>query len=303
MHSFSLFLPLFSLDAKPNNEKTKFTKFLDQLAETEDKTDSTNTQTNPNETITSVTIPSIEQEKSSVPAINVTDNIENSNVLVTSNVEAIASTGDATKTLEVSNNNTKTAIIDTTITVDRVPVSDLETNRKNAINSLSNDDVTPINLNASNAGENCVNDERDDKNAIVNNKSIQNDDGDEISKLDAALDNLNQQVVSLLEESNNSKTDKIESIDAPLDEALANLNSEVLGLLKESRKIQDELHKTSESSVVASGSGRVKGEHHPYFDYSLYRERSVSPPPHPKPTYRWEDIRREKQKVRFINTI
>lgn len=121
-----------------------------------------------------------------------------------------------------------------------------------------------------------------------------------VKSLDAALDNLNDQVTSLLDEA--SATAKSDSPDAPLDEALATLNSEVLGLLKESRKIQDELKKVNDAkesdSKPASRCGSSQGFHkNQYFDYSLYREASASPPPHPLNTYRWEDIRRDKEKV------
>lgn len=115
----------------------------------------------------------------------------------------------------------------------------------------------------------------------------------ELSSLDAALDNLNDKVTSLLDESNAKKsTDN--SPDAPLDEALATLNTEVLGLLKESRKIQDELQWADTSSKDIENTDENK-----YFDYNQYRERSISPPPHPPNTYRWEDIRRNKEKVCF----
>lgn len=113
----------------------------------------------------------------------------------------------------------------------------------------------------------------------------------ELSSLDAALDNLNDKVTSLLDEAN-AKKNAGNSPDAPLDEALATLNTEVLGLLKESRKIQDELQCAGTSSKIVENTDGNK-----YFDYNQYRERSVSPPPHPPNTYRWEDIRRDKEKV------
>lgn len=126
-----------------------------------------------------------------------------------------------------------------------------------------------------------------------------------LSSLDAALDNLNDQVNSLLDEASASNV-KSDSPDAPLDEALAALNSEVLGLLKESRKIQDELKKVSDAkdptelradSRCGSSQGINQRGGNQYFDYSLYRERSQSPPPHPLITYKWEDVRRDKEKV------
>lgn len=212
----------------------------------------------------------------------------------------------------------------------------METNRKNAINSSANE--ATINTSVSVAGENyCASDDRDTDKAV-------NKTNDEISKLDAALDSLNDQVASLLEDDTTVKTEKAEksesweapidaalaklsheveglveeqrklqdersaaksekippapsaeSWEAPIDEALANLNNEVLGLLKESRKIQDEL-RTSESRELARCSS-PKNDKIPFFDPALYRESSQSPPPHPPVTYRWEDIRREKEKV------
>ncbi|XP_055321148.1 uncharacterized protein LOC129577686 isoform X2 [Sitodiplosis mosellana] len=131
----------------------------------------------------------------------------------------------------------------------------------------------------------------------------ENSANDGLSDLDAALDNLNDQVTSLLDEASASNV-KSNSPDAPLDEALATLNSEVLGLLKESRKIQDELKKVSDAkdpdlkggSRCGSSQGIDKKGANQYFDYSLYRERSQSPPPHPLITYKWEDIRRDKEK-------
>lgn len=128
---------------------------------------------------------------------------------------------------------------------------------------------------------------------------------DGLSDLDAALDNLNDQVSSLLDEASHVKSD---SPDAPLDEALATLNNEVLGLLKESRKIQDELKKVSDAKESDTKIGSRCGSSHgidkkgvnQYFDYSLYRERSQSPPPHPLITYKWEDIRRDKEKVSML---
>lgn len=172
--------------------------------------------------------------------------------------------------------------------------ADLETNRTEVKNSLT--------------AQSLVVDEKSSTNQPQHPTSVDvtNTNDDELSSLDAALDNLNDQVSSLLDEASNNKSD---SPDSPLDEALATLNNEVLGLLKESRKIQDELQKTNETKGEAKGvdskvSSRCgssqainkKGENQ-YFDYNLYRERSVSPPLHPINTYHWEDIRRDKEKV------
>lgn len=128
----------------------------------------------------------------------------------------------------------------------------------------------------------------------------------DLSSLDAALDNLTEQVTSLLDENSGTKL-RSNSPEAPLDAALATLNNEVLGLLQESRKIQDELKKANdasrEGSRAGSKAGSVSGSRgglNQYFDYSLYRERSISPPPHPINTYKWEDIRREKERVSLM---
>lgn len=167
--------------------------------------------------------------------------------------------------------------------------------------------------------------EIEDKNSLLSSKQASNldtveqqkpvpavsDSNDpDLSSLDAALDNLTAQVTSLLDENSasNVKSDSADiPLDAPLDEALATLNSEVLGLLQESRKIQDELKKAGDVQPFGSRSGSTSGsraalnqtpEKNKYFDYSLYRERSTSPPPHPLNTYRWEDVRRDKEKVK-----
>lgn len=172
--------------------------------------------------------------------------------------------------------------------------ADLETNRTEVKNSLT--------------AQSLVVDEKSSTNQPQHPTSVDvtNTNDDELSSLDAALDNLNEQVSSLLDEASNNKSD---SPDSPLDEALATLNNEVLGLLKESRKIQDELQKTNETKGEAKGvdskvSSRCgssqainkKGANQ-YFDYNLYRERSVSPPLHPINTYHWEELRRDKEKV------
>lgn len=172
---------------------------------------------------------------------------------------------------------------------------DFKTPNNTFINSLSNND----NQKNTDVTENCVNHHLQKRN---------HNENAELSSLDAALDNLDAQVSSLLDESKYSNQLANEkSPDAPLDEAIANLNNEVLGLLKESRKIQDELQKTENErkateikkiNSIAGGScsSGIDGTNK-YFDYSLYRESSASPPPHPLITYRWEDIRRDKEKV------
>lgn len=50
-----------------------------------------------------------------------------------------------------------------------------------------------------------------------------------------------------------------------------------------------------EEALSATKSSPLENK---YFDYSLYREASSSPPPKPPITYRWEDVKREKEKVR-----
>lgn len=139
----------------------------------------------------------------------------------------------------------------------------------------------------------------DEKNALTNTDA-------DLSSLDAALDNLNDQVASLLDEASASNV-KSDSPDAPLDEALVTLNRDFLGLLKESRKIQDELKKVSDAkeptklgSRCGSSQGIDRKEGNQYFDYSLYRETSQSPPPHPLTTYRWADIQKDKEKVSIM---
>lgn len=178
--------------------------------------------------------------------------------------------------------------------------ADLETNRTEVKNSLT--------------AQSLVVDEKSSTNQPQHPTSVDvtNTNDDELSSLDAALDNLNDQVSSLLDEASNNKSD---SPDSPLDEALATLNNEVLGLLKESRKIQDELQKTNEStgeakgvdSKVSSRCGSIqainKKEGNQYFDYNLYRERSASPPLHPINTYHWEELRRDKEKVSTDSSV
>lgn len=69
---------------------------------------------------------------------------------------------------------------------------------------------------------------------------------------------------------------------AALDAAVANLRNEARSLAETSN---------------------VKRRGHEYFDYSLYRAKSNSPPPHPLNTYRWEDLKRDREKVTFISRI
>lgn len=211
-------------------------------------------------------------------------NEERDNQLITSNVKVEAETD-----CSVSNPiGTATDTIVTTENTDPVPDTvDLETDRTEVKNSL---------LSKSNEAQILDAAKQHDDNHFSNTNA-------ELSSLDAALDNLSDQVTSLLDEASASNV-KSESPDGPLDEALATLNNEVLGLLKESRKIQDELKAASdakESAKIGSRCGSSQGidrkDGNQYFDYSLYRETSQSPPPHPLITYKWEDIRRDKEKV------
>lgn len=236
-------------------------------------------QTEPNDTNQIDTIPSAEAEEAAAAATAVAERpIEHeqhdTQQLITSNVK-VEPQSDISAASHI---DTATDTIITTDSTDPAPnTTDLETtNRTEVKNSLT------VESNSLDAAD-----------ALATNADV--------SSLDAALDNLNDQVTSLLEESNI----KSDSPDAPLDEALATLNSEVLGLLKESRKIQDELQKTNETKGADSKVGSRNGssqainrkEGNQYFDYNLYRETSASPPPHPLNTYRWEDIRRDKEKV------
>lgn len=101
-----------------------------------------------------------------------------------------------------------------------------------------------------------------------------------------------------------------------LDEAVAKLNSEVRSLEAETGipvtfiqrlpsdaeivGIADPEHIASLDAAVAKLNDEVKSlvsSGNKYFDVSLYRESSTSPPPHPLTTYKWEDVKREKEKV------
>lgn len=248
-------------------------------------------QTDTNDTTTSDTVaPSTDN----IEVITST-NANCDNQLITSNVNVEP---DTTKTYRIEGTTS-----DTTITPQSTdPVldsSDLESNRIAVKNSL-------LSTNEAQVLDTVV--------KHTNDTDITTDTNANLSSLDAALDNLTEQVTSLLDE-NSAASVKSDSPEAPLDEALATLNSEVLGLLKESRKIQDELKKANDKEAVTrsgskggSKSGSVSGsrgglnqagDKNQYFDYSVYRERSISPPPHPPITYKWEDIRREKEKVKL----
>lgn len=110
------------------------------------------------------------------------------------------------------------------------------------------------------------------------------------------------------------------NIDA-LDEALVKLNNEVASLFKQSsdvllnsKRLESQQSARPFEAVASSsnstGATRESSSPQPqsedankYFDYSLYREASSSPPPHPLITYRWEDVRRDKEKVNLIQKL
>lgn len=245
-------------------------------------------KTDSNETKTRDTIPLTKCTESVATRGEECDN----NQLVTSNVDVEPETDICVSS--VSDSATATAAIISKEHADPVPdtTSDLESNRAEFINSsLFSNQAQNLDI---------VKSQTSDATSDTNNT---------LHSLDAALDNLSEQVSSLLD-ANNASNVKSDSPDAPLDEALATLNNEVLGLLKESRIIQDELKKVSDSkkgfdSKNGSRSGLNqavdrKGENQ-FFDYSLYRERSASPPPYPLITYKWEDVRREKERVTIKN--
>lgn len=212
------------------------------------------------------------------------------NQLVTSNVSVQPETDICVSNF--SGCATATATIISKEHADPVPdTTDLESNRAEVINSsLFSNQAQNLDI---------VKSQASDATSDTNNT---------LDSLDAALDNLNEQVSSLLD-ANSAANVKSNAPDAPLDEALATLNNEVLGLLKESRIIQDELKKASDSKGLSSKNGSRSGLNqavdrkgdNQYFDYSLYRERSASPPPYPLITYRWEDVRREKERVIIDN--
>lgn len=225
-------------------------------------------------------------------------NEKHDNQLITSNVK-VQIDGDRFTSNPISNNSDTFVAKDSTDPVPNKTV-DLETSRiaeaKNSLQPASKTITTTTSA----------------TNQSKQHLDTKTDTNVGLSSLDAALDNLNDQVTSLLDEASASNV-KCDSPDAPLDAALAILNSEVLGLLKESRKVQDELKKANDAkesdtkfginSRCDSSHGIDKKEGNQFFDYSLYRERSQSPPPHPLITYRWEDIRRDKERVSILFSV
>lgn len=113
----------------------------------------------------------------------------------------------------------------------------------------------------------------------------------------------------------------LETSSKELDEAVSALNAEVRNLEKETEYLNDssvryptdpETVGTAERENVSppdcgAPDRDVKVDSltnqtfevnkNNFFDVNLYRESSRSPPPHPITTYRWEDIKREKEKV------
>lgn len=67
---------------------------------------------------------------------------------------------------------------------------------------------------------------------------------------------------------------------------------------KEIRSILKSSIVTSLDAKKEEEATKANAEDNKYFDYSLYRESSSSPPPKPLVTYRWEDVKRDKEKVR-----
>lgn len=137
-------------------------------------------------------------------------------------------------------------------------------------------------------------DKSDDKDII---SPITSQESDNLKSLDAALDNLSAQVSELL---NTSPVSPSDSAEAPLDDAISHLNAEVLDLLKESRKIQDELQQSEKERKVTLLTRHISSDTEQADDVIALKSDDV--PPHPLNTYRWEDIRRDKEKVSFTKT-
>lgn len=143
-----------------------------------------------------------------------------------------------------------------------------------------------------------------DDNGVINVNASNSVVVADISVIDDALAKLNSEVLSLYETNSDANTSvPVDSISAnlieaaqdiaTLDQAVANLNSEVQSFVKQ------EKNKCETGAVPKCDKlTALKADDNKYFDYSLYRESSTSPPPHPPNTYRWEDIKREKEKVR-----
>lgn len=195
---------------------------------------------------------------------------------------AVESTADVNETI-VEDANTQT--------VSETPVIDIVST---TVQAKDGGLVADIDGRANDAAviETIVSDEHCGIDSAVASESIR----DDIASLDAAVAELNSEVLSLRQESDaKAKLDEIvQAADiASLDAAVEKLNSEVRDLVEQS---------TGEDRVATSGA-IPKIRDNRYFDYSLYRESSTSPPPHPLSTYRWEDIKREKEKVQRELTV
>lgn len=193
---------------------------------------------------------------------------------------AVESTTDSTTIVDNANTQTvsETPVIDIVSTNVQERDSDLVAN----LDGKPNDDDGDAAIEAIVSDEHCA----------VASESI----SDDIASLDAAVAKLNSEVLSLRQESEaKAKLDEIvQAADiASLDAAVEKLNSEVRDLVGQS----------TEEDRAASGGAIPKATDNRYFDYSLYRESSTSPPPHPLSTYRWEDIKREKEKVQRELTV
>lgn len=109
-------------------------------------------------------------------------------------------------------------------------------------------------------------------------------------------DNLSERVGELLNDpaSNNS------SAEEPPDIAMSQFNTEVIDLMKESRNIQDELQ---QSEVVRKTieANKLTSELKQAGALATSLDNIDTAPPHPLTTYCWEDIRRNKEKVSFLD--
>ncbi|XP_031640007.1 uncharacterized protein LOC116351986 isoform X2 [Contarinia nasturtii] len=271
----------------------------DQTETTENQASAEQTESNDTKTSDTIPVTTDEITEAATEAVHTATtaalkvvNEKRDNQLITSNVK-VQIDADIFTANPITNNNSDTIVTKESTDPEPNCSIDLETSRIEAKNS-SLPAITTTTTTTTNQSKQHLDTKND---AVTSNTNVG------LSSLDAALDNLNDQVTSLLDEAQASNI-KSDSPDAPLDEALAILNSEVLGLLKESRKVQDELKKASNETDKKLGTNSRCGSSHgidqkdgnQYFDYSLYREQSQSPPPHPLITYRWEDIRRDKEK-------
>lgn len=203
------------------------------------------------------------------------------------NIDPSDVVGSATNAPEIADDNANTEIrvgtpaIDVVGTTVQKSDSDLEISPDGKATNVVTIEPTTV------SDEHCAG-----ESVIVTEEPI----GDDIASLDAAVAKLNSEVLSLRQQSEaKARLDEIVQAAeiASLDAAVAKLNSEVRDLVRQS----------SEDVKGTSGGAIPKIRENQYFDYSLYRESSTSPPPHPLTTYRWEDIKREKEKVQRELTV